>query len=174
MRKDLRVCKFFGLEILLRKSNVPQHCCTNSCNEIVDCFNSRNFIKVKLDEIGKDNLILKKLANLYWKSFLGWSQDISNFYKPILLIFIMTKGKVVQFRRGRKTVHEKHFLIEVEATSTRQEATKFVGKEVIWKSPAGKIIKGKISSAHGNKGVVRAIFEKGLPGQAVTTKVEIK
>ena len=37
-----------------------------------------------------------------------------------------------------------------------------------------KIIKGKISGAHGGKGVVRAIFEKGLPGQAVTTEVEIR
>ncbi len=86
----------------------------------------------------------------------------------------MTKGKVIQFRRGRKTVHEKHFLIEIEDISTRKDAEKFVGKEVIWKSSAGKIIKGKVSSAHGNKGVIRAIFEKGLPGQAVTTEVEIK
>lgn len=84
------------------------------------------------------------------------------------------KGKVVQFRRGRKTIHERHFLIEVEGSKNRKDAEKFVGKEVAWKSPAGKIIKGKISSAHGNKGVVRAIFEKGLPGQAVTTNVEIK
>ena len=86
----------------------------------------------------------------------------------------MVNGKVIQFRRGRKTVHERHFLIEVEGSKNRDDAGKFVGKEVIWKSPAGKIIKGKVSSAHGNKGVVRAIFEKGLPGQAVTTKVEIK
>ena len=84
------------------------------------------------------------------------------------------KGKVIQFRRGRHTIHERHFLIEIEGTETRKDAEKFVGKEVEWKSSAGKIIKGKISSAHGNKGVVRAIFEKGLPGQAVTTKVEIK
>lgn len=84
------------------------------------------------------------------------------------------KGKVIQFRRGRKTVHERHFLIEVEGTETRESAEKLKGKEVTWKSPAGKIIKGKISSAHGNKGVVRAIFEKGLPGQAVTTDVDIK
>jgi len=84
------------------------------------------------------------------------------------------KGKVVQFRRGRKTIHERHFLIEVEGSKSRKDAEKFVGKEVVWKSPAGKIIKGKISSAHGNKGVVRAIFEKGLPGQAVTTDVEVK
>ena len=84
------------------------------------------------------------------------------------------KGKVVQFRRGRKTIHERHFLIEIEGSKSRKDAGKFVGKEVVWKSPAGKTIKGKISSAHGNKGVVRAIFEKGLPGQAVTTSVEVK
>ena len=84
------------------------------------------------------------------------------------------KGKVIQFRRGRHTIHERHFLIEIEGIQTREDAGKLVGKEVKWKSPAGKIIKGKISSAHGNKGVVRAIFEKGLPGQAVTTEVEIK
>ncbi len=84
------------------------------------------------------------------------------------------KGKVIQFRRGRKTVHERHFLIEVEGVSTRKDADKLAGKEVEWKSPAGKIIKGKIAAAHGNKGVVRAIFEKGLPGQAVTTSVEVK
>ena len=86
----------------------------------------------------------------------------------------MVNAKILQFRRGRKTIHEKHFLIEIEGSKNREDATKFVGKAVEWKSPAGKIIKGKISSAHGNKGVVRAIFEKGLPGQAVTTKVEIK
>ncbi|RLG11927.1 50S ribosomal protein L35ae [Candidatus Pacearchaeota archaeon] len=86
----------------------------------------------------------------------------------------MVIGKVIQFRRGRKTIHKRHFLIEIEACKNREDAEKFIGKEVEWKSPSGKIIKGKISSAHGNKGVVRAIFEKGLPGQAVTTEVEIK
>ena len=86
----------------------------------------------------------------------------------------MVNAKVIQFRRGRHTITERHFLIEIEGSNNREAAKKFVGKEVIWKSPAGKKIKGKISSAHGNKGVVRAIFEKGLPGQAVTTKVEVK
>ena len=86
----------------------------------------------------------------------------------------MVNGKVIQFRRGLKTIHERHFLIEIPGVDSRKKAEKFVGKEVIWKSPAGKEIKGKVSSAHGNKGVVRAIFEKGLPGQAVTTNVEVK
>lgn len=86
----------------------------------------------------------------------------------------MVTGRVVQFRRGRHTVHEKHFLIEVEKVKSREDASKLIGKEVEWVSPAGKVIKGKVSAPHGNKGVVRAIFEKGLPGQAITTKVEVK
>ena len=83
------------------------------------------------------------------------------------------KGIVVQFRRGRHTIHEKHFLLDL-GMQNRAEAKNLVGKEVVWKSPAGKEIKGKISDAHGNKGLVRAIFEKGLPGQALTTQVEVK
>ena len=47
------------------------------------------------------------------------------------------------------------------------------GKEVLWKSSAGKETKGKITDAHGTKGLVRAIFERGLPGQAITTEIEI-
>jgi len=83
------------------------------------------------------------------------------------------KGKVIQFRRGRHTVHERHFLLDVGAKN-RKEAEKFIGKTVSWKSPAGKIITGKIAAPHGNNGLVRAIFEKGLPGQAITTEVEVK
>lgn len=82
------------------------------------------------------------------------------------------KGIVVQFRRGRHTIHERHYLLDLGLTS-RDEAKKMAGKIVEWKSPAGKIISGKISDAHGNKGLVRAIFERGLPGQAVTTDVEV-
>ena len=81
--------------------------------------------------------------------------------------------KIVQFRRGLKRIHEKHYIIDVDVKS-REEAGKFVGKEVIWTSPAGKRIMGKISSAHGNKGMVRAIFEKGLPGQAKNEEIEVK
>ncbi|MEK6873020.1 MAG: 50S ribosomal protein L35ae [Nanoarchaeota archaeon] len=83
------------------------------------------------------------------------------------------KGKVIQFRRSRKRIHERHFILNV-GTKDINEAEKFVGRQVTWKSPAGKEIKGKISSPHGNKGLVRAIFEKGLPGQARNEEVEIR
>ena len=83
-------------------------------------------------------------------------------------------GKVIQFRRGRHVIKERHYLIEVEGTTSRDDASKLVGKKVTWKSPAGKEINGEVSAAHGTKGIVRAIFERGLPGQAVTTEVELK
>ncbi|MEI7718827.1 MAG: 50S ribosomal protein L35ae [archaeon] len=85
----------------------------------------------------------------------------------------MTQAIVIQFRRGKRTVTPKHFLIEIEGSDARDKAKKYVGKEVVWTSPAKLQIKGKIAAAHGNKGVVRAIFEKGLPGQAIGTEVKI-
>ncbi|MCX8158855.1 MAG: 50S ribosomal protein L35ae [Candidatus Pacearchaeota archaeon] len=86
---------------------------------------------------------------------------------------MIMKGIVVQFRRSRHRIKERHYLLDI-GLKTREEAKKLIGKIVEWKSPAGKVIKGKISDAHGNKGLVRAIFESGLPGQAITTEVEVK
>ncbi len=83
------------------------------------------------------------------------------------------KGIVVQFRRGRHRIHEKHYLLDL-GMNNRDEAKKVIGKSVSWKSSAGKVISGKISDAHGNKGLVRAIFESGLPGQAISEEVEVK
>jgi large subunit ribosomal protein L35Ae len=87
----------------------------------------------------------------------------------------MTKGIVVQFRRGRHRIHKRHFLLDCGAKD-RTEASKLVDKEVEWTSEGKqkKKIKGKIAAAHGNKGLVRAIFERGLPGQALTTEVDVK
>ncbi len=87
----------------------------------------------------------------------------------------MTIAKVIQFRRGRKTFKPRHFLLEIPTINTREDAMKFVGKTAEWNSPGKepKIIIGKISSAHGGNGVVRAIFKKGLPGQAIGTEVKI-
>ena len=85
----------------------------------------------------------------------------------------MAKGTVVQFRRSLKHLHPRHFILDLGCKS-KEEATKLVGKEVKWKSSAGKVLVGKISGSHGSKGLVRVIFEKGLPGQAINTEVEVK
>lgn len=84
------------------------------------------------------------------------------------------KGIIVNFRRGRHRYKPRQFVLQVEGIEKKAKAEKLIGKEVVWKSPVGKEIKGKISNIHGNKGVLRALFEKGLPGQAVGKEVEIR
>ena len=64
-------------------------------------------------------------------------------------------------------------IVNVDGIESREKAQPLVGKEVVWTSPAKREIKGKVASAHGNKGNIRVIFEKGMPGQSLTTKVEI-
>jgi large subunit ribosomal protein L35Ae len=84
------------------------------------------------------------------------------------------EGVIKSFRRGRRTQKTHHMIVYLNGSDNRVNATKLVGKEVVWKSPAGKEIKGKIASAHGTKGAVRVIFDSGMPGQSLSTKVEIK
>ncbi|MBU2496968.1 MAG: 50S ribosomal protein L35ae [Nanoarchaeota archaeon] len=83
------------------------------------------------------------------------------------------KGTIANFRRGRHRYKPRQFIIKINKVETRKAAEKFIGKEVVWKSPAEKEIKGKLTNLHGNKGLLRALFEKGLPGQAVSEKVDI-
>ncbi len=83
-------------------------------------------------------------------------------------------GVIVNYRLSRNTQTPDYLVIKAEGVSTRDAAAKLVGKTAVWKSPAGKEIKGKITSAHGNTGAVRAHFERGLPGQAIANSVEIK
>ena len=84
----------------------------------------------------------------------------------------MTKEKVISFRRSLKHIHKRHFILDA-GKKNKEDAAGLIGTEVEWTSPAGKIIKGKISGSHGNKGLVRAIFERGLPGQAMNDNVEM-
>ena len=64
-------------------------------------------------------------------------------------------------------------IIIVAGTDSKEKAAKFVGKKVTWTSPAGKEIKGEVRAAHGNSGALRVLFESGMPGQALGTKVKI-
>ena len=84
------------------------------------------------------------------------------------------EGLINNFRQGRHTQKCNHIIITIEKVDKREQAEKLVGKKVTFKTQTGKEIKGEIRSAHGNSGAVRAIFEKGLPGQAVGQKVKVE
>jgi large subunit ribosomal protein L35Ae len=64
-------------------------------------------------------------------------------------------------------------IIIVDGVDSKEKAAELVGKEVVWKSPAGKELKGKVASSHGNKGAIRALFDTGMPGQSLGKEVEI-
>ena len=84
------------------------------------------------------------------------------------------EGTIKNFRRGRHTQKTNHMIVYLSGSDTKEKASKLIGKSVVWKSPKGKEISGKVASAHGNKGAVRVIFDKGMPGQSIGQKVDIK
>ena len=83
------------------------------------------------------------------------------------------QGTILSYRRGRHTQNVNQMLIQLENVDSKDKAKEFLRKKLVWTSPSGKEIKGEIIALHGNKGVVRAKFERNLPGQAITTKIRI-
>ena len=84
------------------------------------------------------------------------------------------EGVIVNFRGSRRVKKGNHMIIEINGMGSKEEASKFVGKKVVWKTSAGKAITGKVASAHGNSGALRVIFETGMPGQSIGAKVAVE
>ncbi|MAG38671.1 50S ribosomal protein L35ae [Candidatus Woesearchaeota archaeon] len=82
-------------------------------------------------------------------------------------------GLISNFRRARHHTYSNQMIIIANSLKSRSDAEKLVGKKVVWNT-GKKDIKGEIRSAHGNKGALRVLFENGMPGQAIGTKVSIE
>jgi large subunit ribosomal protein L35Ae len=73
---------------------------------------------------------------------------------------------------GPKTQRPKEYILQFPNVKSSSEAARLIGRKVAW--PVGeRKIRGKILALHGRKGLVRARFRKGVPGQALGTPVEI-
>lgn len=83
------------------------------------------------------------------------------------------EGIIVNFRGSYRTKKGNHIIIKLPDISTKEKASELIDKAVSWRTKSGGEIKGLIVKAHGNSGAVRAIFEKGLPGQSLGTKVKV-
>jgi len=81
-------------------------------------------------------------------------------------------GTILNYRRARHHQKPNHLIIKVPGVTSKDDAAKLIGKKVTWNTGKKDMI-GKIASTHGNNGAVRAIFETGIPGQALGTKVTI-
>jgi large subunit ribosomal protein L35Ae len=84
------------------------------------------------------------------------------------------EGVIANFKGSHRTQVNNQMIVLASGVDSKEKAAKLVGKKVVWSSPAGKDIKGEVRSAHGNKGALRVLFEKGMPGQAIGTKVKVE
>ena len=84
-------------------------------------------------------------------------------------------GSIVNYRMSKKIIHPRFSILQFPEINSRQDAGRLLlGHTVAWISPAGKIIRGKITRVHGKNGAVCAHFKKGgLPGQAFGTRIQI-
>jgi len=81
-------------------------------------------------------------------------------------------GVVVSYCRGPKTQKPKECLIQFSGVKSPSEAGQLIGRKIAWPLGKRKCI-GKIVSLHGKKGLVKARFRKGLPGNALGSLAEI-
>jgi len=83
------------------------------------------------------------------------------------------EGILVNFRGSKRTKSDNQMVMKVDKFENKEKAKSLIGRIVAWKSPAGRVIKGKITNIHGNSGCLRVAFEKGMPGQSVSQRVSI-
>lgn len=83
------------------------------------------------------------------------------------------EGRITSFRRGVRTQKKYQMIIKINDVNDKEKAKSMLNKNIVWKSPSGKEIKGTVTNVHGNNGKLRVQFEKGLPGQSVGTNVSI-
>jgi len=83
-----------------------------------------------------------------------------------------TMGFIVNYRKGPKTQTSKECLLKFPEVESLSEASRLIGSKVTWPAGERKCI-GRIVALHGKKGLVRARFRKGVPGQAIGSFVEI-
>ena len=82
------------------------------------------------------------------------------------------EGVIVNYRLSRHRQKPNHLVVLIDGVKAKDEAAKYIGKSVAWNTGKRDLV-GKIASTHGNKGAVRVVFESGIPGQALGTKVKI-
>ena len=75
------------------------------------------------------------------------------------------KAKIVGFRRNRSRTYNNCCILALK--EKEKDLGKFVGKKIFWKK-----IKGKILRIHG-KNLLMAKFNRGLPGYAIGSEVDV-
>lgn len=84
----------------------------------------------------------------------------------------VVQGVIVGYRTGPRTQRPRECILQFPNVRSPSEAARLIGRKVAW--PIGeRKIRGKIVALHGKKGLVRARFRKGAPGQALGTPIQV-
>ncbi|MCK4885369.1 50S ribosomal protein L35ae [Candidatus Bathyarchaeota archaeon] len=81
-------------------------------------------------------------------------------------------GTILNYRIGIGTQNPRECLIHFAHVNSASLACQLINRKVVWKHGNSKLI-GKIAGSHGKKGLVKVKFQKGVPGQALGTTVEL-
>jgi large subunit ribosomal protein L35Ae len=81
-------------------------------------------------------------------------------------------GIILNYRIGIATQNPKECLIKFAHVNSASLAGQLFNRKVVWKQGDIKFI-GRIRGPHGKKGAVKVKFQKGVPGQALGTTVEL-
>jgi large subunit ribosomal protein L35Ae len=84
------------------------------------------------------------------------------------------EGVIANFKGSQHRKSGNQMIVQIASVDSKDKAAKLVGKKVVWSTPSGKEIKGEVRAAHGNSGALRVLFEQGMPGQAIGTKVKVE
>jgi large subunit ribosomal protein L35Ae len=87
------------------------------------------------------------------------------------MILVLVEGLILNYRIGKKTQDARQCLIKILNVEP-SEARRMIGLKVGWPVEDPKII-GKIIGVHGRTGTLKVRFKRGVPGQALGSRVKI-
>lgn len=83
------------------------------------------------------------------------------------------KAVVLSYAGSHEHQHNHYMILKPLGVNDRGAAARLIGRKVLWRTPTGRKMLGKVVRLHGNRGEVKAYFNPGLPGQALGDYVEI-
>ena len=86
----------------------------------------------------------------------------------------MVKAQFVGYRRGLKSKQrDNQILLHIDNVRSRDEASQYIGKSIIWISPAKQQYRGRIVGLHGRHGTVKVRMKKVPPSLAIGAAIQI-
>ncbi len=85
----------------------------------------------------------------------------------------MRRAIVLAYAGTKEHQDNHHMVLKPLDVDDRASASRLIGRRVVWRTPTGRKMYGRVLKPHGNRGEVKAYFRPGLPGQALGDYVEI-